>query len=180
MNVDLRPRHDFIAAALIRRQGSLLLVRQQGPKDLAPYWALPGGRVEEGEYLIQGLVREVQEETGLVIEEVGEMAYATRLDNRVDGYRSTTRAFEVAAWRGELAPADPDGLVDAVAFFPLAEAVAHLRQIPYPVMREPAVAYLGADMPVGAVWLYRRQGEGPERLIARLASGGNRISKANR
>ena len=180
MNVDTRPRHYLIAVALIRRQSNLLLVRQQGPQDLAPYWALPGGQVEEGEYLIQGLVREVQEETGLVIEELGEMAYTTRLDNRVNGYQSTTRAFEVTAWRGEPAPADPDGLVDAVAFFPLAEAVAHLRQIPYPAMREPAIAYLAAEMPPGALWLYRRQDAGPERLITRLARGGNRAPKANR
>lgn len=167
MNPELAQRHTFVAAGLIRQGEELLLVWQQGPGDEHPYWALPGGQVETNEFLLQGLVREVQEETGLTITEVGELVYVARLNDPVSGNQATTRVFEIAEWQGELAPADPDRLVDRAAFFPVAEAMAHLRRIPWRVMREPVLAYLNETMPSGTVWLYRQQGE-EEQLITRV------------
>lgn len=51
-------------AAVIERDGSLLLVRHEKP-DLAPYWVLPGGRLKPGEKIPECAEREVREETGL-------------------------------------------------------------------------------------------------------------------
>lgn len=51
-------------AAVIVREGSLLLVRHQKP-DRPPYWVLPGGRLEPDESIPECGVREVREETGL-------------------------------------------------------------------------------------------------------------------
>lgn len=51
-------------AAVVAREGRLLLVRHQKP-DRAPYWVLPGGRLEPGETIPACAVREVDEETGL-------------------------------------------------------------------------------------------------------------------
>ncbi len=60
------PEMDFgvRVAAVIERDGALLLVRHEKP-DLAPYWVLPGGRLEPGERIPACAEREVQEETGL-------------------------------------------------------------------------------------------------------------------
>jgi len=53
--------------ALIFDRGKILLV-ERGREPLKGYWSLPGGVLEIGETLEQGIVREVREETGLEVE----------------------------------------------------------------------------------------------------------------
>jgi mutator protein MutT len=53
--------------ALIFDRGRILLV-ERGREPLKGYWSLPGGVLEIGETLEQGIVREVREETGLEVE----------------------------------------------------------------------------------------------------------------
>ena len=62
--LDTEPRHIVAASALIRNaQGEVALVRtaRRG-------WELPGGQIELGESLIDGLRREVLEECGIEVE----------------------------------------------------------------------------------------------------------------
>lgn len=47
--------------------GRLLCARHRKAEDL--YWVLPGGHLEPGESLLDGLAREFREETGLAVEE---------------------------------------------------------------------------------------------------------------
>ncbi len=57
------------AKAFIFYQGKLLLLKRRGNDIQMPgIWEVPGGRLEEGEGPIEGLKREVREETGLEIE----------------------------------------------------------------------------------------------------------------
>jgi 8-oxo-dGTP diphosphatase len=51
-------------AAVVEREGALLLVRHQKP-DSDPYWVLPGGRLEPDETIPECADRELTEETGL-------------------------------------------------------------------------------------------------------------------
>jgi len=53
--------------AVIVDEGRVLLVRR-GHEPMKGHWSLPGGLLELGESLIEGVAREVQEETGLIVE----------------------------------------------------------------------------------------------------------------
>ena len=53
--------------AVVVDRGRVLLVRR-GREPLKGQWSIPGGLLELGESLTAGVVREVQEETGLIVE----------------------------------------------------------------------------------------------------------------
>jgi ADP-ribose pyrophosphatase YjhB (NUDIX family) len=53
--------------ALIFQRGRILMA-QRGKEPLRGWWSLPGGALETGETLDEGVRREVLEETGLVVE----------------------------------------------------------------------------------------------------------------
>jgi 8-oxo-dGTP diphosphatase len=55
--------------AVVVDDGRVLLV-QRGREPLKGKWSLPGGMLEVGESLQQGVVREVEEETGLRVEPI--------------------------------------------------------------------------------------------------------------
>jgi len=55
--------------AVIEEAGQVLLVRR-GTEPLKGQWSIPGGLLELGEPLVEGVIREVREETGLVVEAV--------------------------------------------------------------------------------------------------------------
>lgn len=61
------PRHVVgVAGVVVDDTGRALAVQRRSP----PRWEPPGGALEEGETLTEGLVREVEEETGLLVEPV--------------------------------------------------------------------------------------------------------------
>jgi ADP-ribose pyrophosphatase YjhB (NUDIX family) len=151
------PTHHFVVAAIIRRGDELLLIRQRGQDDPAAYWAIPGGRVEREETVTAALVREVWEETGLRVGEIGPLAYTTWIEERESIFtrRITALVYEVTAWTGDLDLVDPDGLVQEAAFVPAAVARQRLHELPYRTMREPLLAHLGGQAPAGTLWVYR-------------------------
>lgn len=60
------PRVPCIGALVYDESARLLLI-QRGQEPALGLWSLPGGRVEPGETLAAAVVREVFEETGLVV-----------------------------------------------------------------------------------------------------------------
>ncbi len=62
------PEHPYIGVGgLVFEAGRVLLV-ERGKDPLKGWWSLPGGILETGERLIEGVKREVAEETGLEVE----------------------------------------------------------------------------------------------------------------
>lgn len=91
------------------RDGAVLLVRRSQPPG-SGQWALPGGRVEAGETLVEAVRRELAEETGLRGEPRGLCGVAER---RGPGYHYVILNYWVDAPRGRAAAADD---VDRVAW----------------------------------------------------------------
>jgi mutator protein MutT len=55
-----------VTAAIIRKNGSVLLARRSPGQKLAGFWEFPGGKVEGGETPEQCLARELYEELGIL------------------------------------------------------------------------------------------------------------------
>jgi 8-oxo-dGTP diphosphatase len=55
-----------VGAVVFRQDGHVLLVKRARPPSVGA-WTLPGGKVEAAESLAAAIVREVREETGLVV-----------------------------------------------------------------------------------------------------------------
>ena len=116
---DLVNRHSAYAVHVC--DGAVLLV--QDPTGHA--WHLPGGGVEPGESLIDALVREVMEETGLhVVPPVQELLSWTEHFYDVvteQGWRSMRTCFLVPIVRGELRRCGNGDDVLAAGFVPLTD-----------------------------------------------------------
>jgi mutator protein MutT len=56
-----------IAVAIIEQEGKFLITQRKSEGTFADLWELPGGKCNDGEDPADCVVREVQEETGLVV-----------------------------------------------------------------------------------------------------------------
>lgn len=62
-----------VAAAVLVRDGRVLLARRAPHKSQPGLWEFPGGKIEPGETPAQALARELKEELGLVVEPGAEL-----------------------------------------------------------------------------------------------------------
>jgi 8-oxo-dGTP diphosphatase len=111
-----------VGGALIRRDGGLVLVANRR-RDQTVDWTPPGGVIDAGETIAEGLVREVREETGLVVHALTRCAYRVEVQAPDLDWVLTVEAWEAEA-SGEMCIADPDGIVE------------HCRAVPFPDVPE--------------------------------------------
>ncbi|HEX3438189.1 MAG TPA: NUDIX domain-containing protein, partial [Pseudacidobacterium sp.] len=64
------PKAPIVGVGAIILQENKVLLIQRGKEPLKGEWSIPGGALELGETLRQGIQREVREETGLEVEPV--------------------------------------------------------------------------------------------------------------
>ena len=130
----------LVGGALIESADGLLLVRNKR-RDGSHDWSTPGGVIEEGEDLLDGLAREVEEETGLVVTEWAGPLYEVRIIAPQMGWRLRVEAHRALAFSGDLALDDPDGIVVDARFVAAHEHEEHLRGCT-PWVREPLLEWL--------------------------------------
>ena len=121
------------AGALVEQEGQVLLVRRAVDPKLG-FWCLPAGYVEYDEGPVAAVLREVREETGLLVRVTGLLAaYHVRSDPRGLGVIIIYRAAPVG---GELVPGDdaseakfflPDDLPNDLAFSSTCRALLRWR-----------------------------------------------------
>ena len=82
--------------AVIVEAGRVLLVRR-GNEPMKGHWTLPGGLLELGEPLIEGVKREAREETGLTVEPVQLIELVDRIHRQKEGQAERVRYHYVIA-----------------------------------------------------------------------------------
>lgn len=119
--------------AFVRREGRLLMVRQDGR------WLLPGGVLEPGESHAEGAARETREETGVAVEVTGLAAVSVQTFVRADGADSFELYFATfdAVPAADPSPADDPGLADETI-----EEAAWLESVPEATFDRELVARL--------------------------------------
>ena len=155
----------LVAGAVIEADDGLLLVqnrRRSGGTD----WSTPGGVIDAGETVLEGLSREVTEETGLVVSGWAGPLYGVEVTAPGLGWNLRVEVHAATGFSGQLAIADPDGIVVDARFVSGGEH-AHLLGQTHPWVGEPLCD-----------WFELRWEHGPGRTVYRYQIAGDDLAKA--
>jgi 8-oxo-dGTP diphosphatase len=132
-----------VAGALVESEGCLLLVRNQrrgGHED----WSTPGGVIDDEDgSVLDGLTREVEEETGLRVTRWEGPVYEVEAVAPDLGWVMRCEVHRAVAYEGDVRVADPDGIVVEAAFVPAGDAATVLERC-HPWVGEPLAEWLAA------------------------------------
>lgn len=153
----------LVAGGVIERDGDLLLVRNRRRGGLVD-WSTPGGVIDDGETVLAGLTREVQEETGLLVTEWRGPLYEIRAEAPDMGWRLRVEVHLALAYEGCLACDDPDGIVEEACFVGPEVWAAHLAGS-HQWVREPLTEWLGERWSGSRGFDYRVAGADPRSVV---------------
>jgi 8-oxo-dGTP diphosphatase len=135
-------REWLVAGALVEAPEGLLLVRNErrgGHSD----WTTPGGVIDETDAsLIDGLTREVLEETGLQVTAWEGPVYEVHCVAPDLGWILRAEVHRAVAYEGELTIADPDGIVVEAAFLSPGECIDRMASAGAQWVHEPLSEWL--------------------------------------
>jgi 8-oxo-dGTP diphosphatase len=156
-------RQWLVGGGLILTDGGLLLVRNRrrnGDHD----WSPPGGVIDEGETLLAGLTREVEEETGVVVSAWQGPVYEVEVEAPGLGWHLRVEAHVAVDFSGEVRVDDPDGIVVDAEFVDLGACGQHLATC-RPWVREPLDAWLAERWEQPRRFCYVIDGDDPARAV---------------
>ena len=103
------PQRPIIGVGALILKRDRILMAQRGKEPLKGWWSLPGGALETGETLVDGVRREVREETGLDIRPLGVLEIFERIMRDASGapeYHYVLIDYMCRVIGGTLAPGD--------------------------------------------------------------------------
>ena len=122
-----------VACAFIDADGRVLLAQRPEGKSMAGLWEFPGGKVEKGETPEATLIRECEEELGIVVREAC-LAPLTFASHRYPDFHLLMPLYVCRRWEGTMTAKEGQRLAWA--------RPNRLRDYPMPPADEPLVAHL--------------------------------------
>ena len=122
-----------VAAALADPQGRVLLQQRAPGRAMAGLWEFPGGKVEAGETPEATLIRESEEELGIVVREAC-LAPLTFASHRYPDFHLLMPLYVCRRWDGTVTAKEGQGLAWV--------RPNRLREYPMPPADVPLVAHL--------------------------------------
>jgi 8-oxo-dGTP pyrophosphatase MutT (NUDIX family) len=132
-------------------------------RDQSLEWTPPGGVIDPGEELLDGLEREVFEETGLLVSAWATLVYCVTVDAPDMGWQLKVESWEAVSATGDVVIADPDGIVEEVRHSSGADAPTLLEASP-PWVRDPVNDWLSGACAAHYRYLLRGMQRGSARI----------------
>lgn len=98
-----------VAAALIDADNRVLIAQRPEGKQLAGLWEFPGGKLHEDERPETALIRELDEELGITVEE-GCLAPLTFASHAYPEFHLLMPLYVCRRWRGQVTPRENQAL----------------------------------------------------------------------
>jgi 8-oxo-dGTP diphosphatase len=93
------------ASALVDADGRVLIAQRPAGKPMAGLWEFPGGKVKDGEAPEQSLIRELQEELGIVVNEAC-LAPLTFASHAYPDFHLLMPLYVCRRWEGQVTPTE--------------------------------------------------------------------------
>lgn len=122
-----------VAVALIDVEGRVLVQERPVGKPMAGLWEFPGGKVEDGELMEHALVRELEEELGIIVDPK-HLKSACFASETLDTAHLLLLLYTCREWRGVASPRE----APALRWLHLAD----LRALPMPPADGPLIDLL--------------------------------------
>ena len=122
-----------VAAALVDSDGRVLIAQRPEGKSLAGQWEFPGGKVEPGETPEVALIRELEEELGIVVKQAC-LAPFVFASHTYDDFHLLMPLYLIRRWEGEPVEREHKALKWV--------RPRDMRNYPMPPADEPLVAWL--------------------------------------
>jgi 8-oxo-dGTP diphosphatase len=121
------------ACALVDADGRVLIAQRPAGKTMAGLWEFPGGKVEAGERPEDSLIRELEEELGIVVRDAC-LAPLTFASHAYPDFHLLMPLFVCRRWEGTVTPREGQRLAWV--------RPNRLRDYPMPPADEPLVSHL--------------------------------------
>lgn len=151
---------EWVVGGAVLLDGDDVLLVQNRRRNGSFDWTPPGGVIEvhDGETLVDGLTREVEEETGLRITEWGGLLWSVTTEAPGLGWRLRAEVHLANAWEGCVRVDDPDGIVVDARFVGPGACDGRLDGC-HPWVREPLTAWLAERWVDARPFGYRVDGD---------------------